>query len=59
MAVWGPQGSSIAFVEKNTLYYKDSIESKATRIYGVVGKRVSVGKTDWIYEGKRVNIHRK
>lgn len=59
MAVWGPQGSSIAFVEQNTLYYKESINSKATKIYGLVGDRISVGKPDWVYEGKHMHILRK
>lgn len=52
MAVWGSFYANLAFVQNNTIYYKESPNEQAIEIYKEKKTYVKVGVADWVYSGE-------
>lgn len=55
--VWGPSGTSLAFVYLNNIYYQDALTSSPRQI--TTSGRLNViyhGIPDWVYEGSYLKI---
>lgn len=52
LAVWGPQGNALAFVQNNNIYYRSSVNDATIQI-STDGKPGTIynGVADWVYEG--------